>query len=94
MPLLPRTWVNTASQPEHINVHAAGSRYPPALACTNLGRAHWQPQERAYASTLPSFSFRDVREELDALVFRGMVAYVVDLQGGVLYAELPVDYLL
>jgi hypothetical protein len=39
---LPRSSVNTASQPEHINVHAAGSRDFPALACGNLGRAHWQ----------------------------------------------------
>jgi hypothetical protein len=49
---LPRTRVNTASQSGHVNVHAAGSRNPPALASTNLGGAHWQTQQRAYATEL------------------------------------------
>ena len=87
----PRRSVNKAPQPEHINVHTAGSRTPrrsPAL--TWAGHTSNLRSER----TLPSFSLLDLREELDAHVFRGVVAYMVHLQGGVLYAELPVDYLL
>jgi hypothetical protein len=74
-----------------LGTHAACARNPRrSPAPTWAGRTSNLRSERS----LPSFSFRDLRQELDALVFRGVVAYMVDLQGGVLYAELPVDYLL